>query len=325
MCSLKSRPILSVIFPLILIKWEVEPRTLDRTAYTRYYVSRVGWGHTRCGWWDKSNCSMRAVHIPKRLKLRFVTERPTRRSRLTTCSSAASSWSLHGAGPMATPNPNGQPPKGAWKDDCCSCCNDCCICWSVLCCGCFTISQLLSRLMKTAQFFIIFVAGYLLLECLNGAFVSWSQHELNWATRPYNPYDPEPQTLTLSGDYYVANMLSGLTGFALFVITCGTLCNIRTMIKNRDNIDENDCCTCCMSCCCSLCSACQIFRHEGVDGSNYSLCAPFGSPSLDDGPGPQRLIEVVPTSRYEVGGTPTTGVPVAVPVAVPVTKGDNYL
>ena len=30
-----------------LIKWEVDPRTLDRTAYTRYYVSRMGWGHIR--------------------------------------------------------------------------------------------------------------------------------------------------------------------------------------------------------------------------------------------------------------------------------------
>ena len=89
---------------------------------------------------------------------------------------------------------------------------------------------------------------------------------------------------TYDGFLYAQLAYTGM-GILIIIVTTCLGCTIRTAIKKRDGIAEDDCATCCLSCCCCIspCAFCQMMRHEGLTDKNYKMCEPM---CVADGPSP---------------------------------------
>ena len=83
---------------------------------------------------------------------------------------------------------------------------------------------------------------------------------------------------TSDGFMYAQLAYTGM-GIVIIIVTTCIGCTIRTAIKKRDGIQEDECATCCLSCCCCIspCAFCQMMRHEGLTDKNYKMWEPMGS------------------------------------------------
>ena len=82
--------------------------------------------------------------------------------------------------------------------------------------------------------------------------------------------------------------LTGIVSIAFFLLSCVLTCQLRAMVRQRDQIKPSTCGggfgpgfdDCCCACCCMCCVQAQMLRHEGMSGANYQVCSATGTAAV---------------------------------------------
>ena len=105
----------------------------------------------------------------------------------------------------------------------------------------------------------------------------------------YNASHPQPSIY----EYYppgtqAVQAFTGILSIAFFLLTCVLTCQLRAMVRQRDQIKPSTCGggfgpgfdDCCCACCCMCCVQAQMLRHEGMSGANYQVCSATGTAAV---------------------------------------------
>ena len=153
---------------------------------------------------------------------------------------------------------------GAWSSPLFGCCADPGLSCMVCICTPITTGQLYERSARTG-----------LIERVHALWTCWTVALFLLAGFVLSELLADTQDHTCTA-------LALLCGLAATLCTVFVLTSVRKAVRERDRIEVGACCgegeDCCCSFWCSPCTQCQIWRHERVYCSKYSLCNPTGSP-----------------------------------------------
>ena len=200
-------------------------------------------------------------------------------------------------------------PRTQWSSGLCACMTDWCTCCTACWCVPTTTAQLYERFhsakgscMKVGLLLWVLYILYVFLNMMtqemvmNGYFayfpelMKWVEWEREHGVPGvYNASHPQPSIY----EYYPPGTQAvqagmGIVGIAFFLLTCVLTCQLRAMVRQRDQIKPSTCGggfgpgfdDCCCACCCMCCVQAQMLRHEGMSGANYQVCSATGTAAV---------------------------------------------
>ena len=188
-------------------------------------------------------------------------------------------------------------PRTQWSSGLCACMTDWCTCCTACWCVPTTTAQLYERFhsakgscMKVGLLLWVLYILYVFLsmmtqEMVMQGYFAYFPELMKWVEwereheGAFNASHLQPSIY----EYYppgtqAVQAFTGIVSIAFFLLTCVLTCQLRAMVRQRDQIKPSTARAsarvrrlCCACCCMSACR--RRLRHEGMSGANYQVCS----------------------------------------------------
>jgi|EP00966_Prymnesium_polylepis_P152649 Cys-rich protein (TIGR01571 family) len=174
--------------------------------------------------------------------------------------------------------------QSTWSTGLFGCLQDCCSSTAaVACCPQITTGQLWERHRGPKRVCLKVAAALFALNALNLIIAVANEGPTLQAIEEASPigdtslYNPRYQAAV--GGFSSLALVGDMISFLELVTFVFLIATVRSAVRERDGIREEQCFGC-EDCCCALwcnaCVTCQMLRHDGLRGDNYALCSPTG-------------------------------------------------